>query len=98
MPTSTLVRRSQTGQAWQIPSGTSIDLTFDRTSIGGRIAIGLVGAPGVTRVLRALLYDISPTDPLTFAGVVPLLAAAALLACWVPARRAMRTDPIVRCE
>jgi putative ABC transport system permease protein len=64
------------------------------------IAIGLVGALGVTRVMRALLYETSPTDPLTFAGVVPLLVASALVACWLPARRAMRVDPIValRCE
>lgn len=70
------------------------------TLAGVGITIGLVGALGVTRVLRALLYETSPTDPLTFAGVVPLLVAAALLACWVPARRAMRADPIValRCE
>jgi putative ABC transport system permease protein len=67
---------------------------------GVGIVIGLVGALGVTRVMRALLYETSTTDPLTFAGVVPLLVAAALLACWVPARRAMRADPIValRCE
>ncbi len=67
---------------------------------GAGIAIGLVGAWGATRVMRALLYDTSPTDPLTFAAVVPLLGAAALLACWMPARRAMRADPIaaLRCE
>jgi putative ABC transport system permease protein len=67
---------------------------------GTGIAIGLVGALAVTRVMRALLYETSPTDPLTFAAVVPLLGLAALLACWVPARRAMRADPIValRCE
>jgi predicted permease len=67
---------------------------------GVGIVIGLLGALGVTRVIRALLYDTSPTDPLTFAGVVPLLLGAALLACWVPARRAMRADPIaaLRCE
>jgi putative ABC transport system permease protein len=68
------------------------------TGIG--IAIGLVGAVGVTRVMRALLYDTSPTDLLTFSGVVPLLVAAALLASWIPARRAMRADPMaaLRCE
>jgi putative ABC transport system permease protein len=68
------------------------------TSVG--IATGLIGALGVTRVMRTLLYETSPTDPLTFAAVIPVLAASALLACWVPARRAMRADPIValRCE
>jgi predicted permease len=67
---------------------------------GTGIVIGLVAALVVTRLIRALLYDTSPTDPLTFAVVVPLLGAAALLACWVPARRAMRADPVValRCE
>ncbi|HEX2512883.1 MAG TPA: FtsX-like permease family protein, partial [Xanthobacteraceae bacterium] len=64
------------------------------------IVIGLLGAVGITRVVRALLYETSPTDPLTFAAVIPVLMAAALLACWLPARRAMRADPIValRCE
>ena len=68
------------------------------TGVG--IAIGLIGALGVTHVMRALLYETSPTDPLTFAAVISVLAASALLACWVPARRAMRADPIValRCE
>jgi ABC-type antimicrobial peptide transport system permease subunit len=63
------------------------------TGVG--IGLGLIVALVVTRVIRALLYDTSPTDPVTFAGVVPLLLAAALLACWMPARRAMRADPIV---
>jgi putative ABC transport system permease protein len=58
------------------------------------IVIGLLGAAGITRIMRALLYETSPTDPLTFAGVIAVLMAAALLACWVPARRAMRADPI----
>ena len=62
---------------------------------GVGVAVGLVGALGVTRVVRALLYETSPTDPLTFAGAVPLLVAAALLACWLPTRRATRADPIV---
>jgi putative ABC transport system permease protein len=67
---------------------------------GAGIGIGLVGAVAVTRLLRALLYETTPTDPLTFAAVIPLLAASALLACWLPARRAVRADPVValRCE
>jgi putative ABC transport system permease protein len=67
---------------------------------GAGIGFGIVGAWGATRVVRALLYETSPTDSLTFAAVVALLGAAALLACWVPARRAMRADPIaaLRCE
>jgi putative ABC transport system permease protein len=64
------------------------------------IVLGLAVAAGVTRAMGTLLYATSPTDPLTFACVVPLLLAAALLACWVPARRAMRADPIaaLRCD
>jgi putative ABC transport system permease protein len=58
-------------------------------------AIGLAVALAVTRVLRALLYETSPTDPLTFIAVVTLLLAVALLACVVPARRATRTDPLI---
>jgi putative ABC transport system permease protein len=69
-------------------------LTHGLTLAGAGILIGLVGAWGVTRIMRALLYETSPTDPLTFAVVVPLLGAATLLACYVPARRAMRVDPI----
>jgi ABC-type antimicrobial peptide transport system permease subunit len=61
---------------------------------GAGIGIGIVAAWGTTRVIGALLYETSPTDALTFAAVVALLGAAALLACWVPARRAMRADPI----
>jgi putative ABC transport system permease protein len=67
---------------------------------GAGIGIGIVAAWATTRVIGALLYETSPTDALTFAAVVALLGAAALLACWVPARRAMRADPIaaLRCE
>jgi predicted permease len=62
------------------------------TCIG--LAIGLAGALAGTRVIRSLLYDVSPTDPLTFAGVALLLAGVALLACYLPARRAARIDPM----
>lgn len=64
------------------------------------VAIGLVGASWVTQVMSHLLFEISPTDPTTFAVVGGALAAAGLLACWIPARRASHVDPIeaLRCE
>jgi predicted lysophospholipase L1 biosynthesis ABC-type transport system permease subunit len=58
------------------------------------VAIGIAGALGLTRFLRALLYDVTPTDPLTFAAVIVLLLGVSLLACLNPARHAMRVDPI----
>jgi len=62
---------------------------------GTGAAIGLIAAFAITRVMSALLYETSPTDPLTFAAVVTLLLAVALLACAVPALRATRVDPLV---
>ena len=62
------------------------------TCIG--VALGLAGAVAATRVIRSLLYDISPTDPLTFVFVSLLLACVALLAAYVPARRAAKVDPM----
>lgn len=58
------------------------------------VAAGLAGAFGLTRFLRTLLFELEPTDPITFAVVSVLLALVALLACYVPARRASRVDPI----
>lgn len=63
-------------------------------TIGG-LALGLVGALAASRTLSGLLFDVSPTDPLTLAGVAVLLGATALFACYWPARRATRVDPMV---
>jgi ABC-type lipoprotein release transport system permease subunit len=49
----------------------------------------------LTRFLRSLLYGIKPTDPLTFFGVTLLLIVVCFFACWLPARRAMRVDPMI---
>jgi putative ABC transport system permease protein len=59
------------------------------------IALGLIGALALTRFLKGLLFDLSATDPLTFATVAFVLLGAALLACWIPARRAARVDPLI---
>jgi putative ABC transport system permease protein len=57
------------------------------------IGIGLVGSLVLTRSIAGLLYQVSPADPITFAGIAALLAAVAILACYLPARRATRVDP-----
>ena len=59
------------------------------------LVIGLAGAYLATRLLRGLLYQVMPTDPLTFIGVAGVFIGTAVLACWLPARRATRVDPIV---
>ncbi|HUK30992.1 MAG TPA: ABC transporter permease [Candidatus Acidoferrum sp.] len=65
-----------------------------RLALAGTL-LGLAGALGTARLIASMLYRVRPVDPGIFLGVAGLLIAVALLACWIPARRAMRVDPIV---
>jgi len=64
------------------------------TTVALGVAMGLAVALALTRLMSGLLFGVSPTDPLTFAGVALLLAGVALVACYMPARRATKIDPI----
>jgi ABC-type antimicrobial peptide transport system permease subunit len=59
------------------------------------VGFGLAGALLLTRFIRQMLYGVSTTDPITFVGVATVLTLIALAACYVPARRSTRVDPIV---
>ena len=59
------------------------------------LASGLVGAAIVTRFFKAMLFNVEPSDPMTFLSVSAILAGVALFACYIPARRATRVDPLV---
>jgi predicted permease len=59
------------------------------------VSVGALGALALTRLMSELLFSVSATDPWTFASIAALLLAVALLACWIPARRATKVDPII---
>ena len=63
--------------------------------VGAGLTAGLLGAITLTRALRTLLFGVSTSDPLVFAGVTVTLATVAMVAAWVPARRATRLEPVV---
>ena len=58
------------------------------------LGLGLLAALAVSRLVRSLLVDVGPTDPLVFAAVILVLGGAAVLACWLPARRKARLNPV----
>jgi putative ABC transport system permease protein len=64
------------------------------------LAVGIVGALALTRLLTSLLFQVTPNDPITYTAVSLLIAVAALVACWLPSRRATEIDPLeaLRCE
>jgi putative ABC transport system permease protein len=64
------------------------------------LSLGLAAAFALSRFIASQLFGVTATDPLTYAGVALLLAAVALIACYLPARRAARTEPVValRCD
>ena len=80
---------AQLGDVLRMVVGSGLSLAL----IG--IAIGLVGAFFLTRLMRTLLFGVTPTDAVTFASVAVILFVVALLACYIPARRATRVDPLV---
>jgi ABC-type antimicrobial peptide transport system permease subunit len=59
------------------------------------LGVGVLAALALTRLMRTLLFEVQPADPFTFAGVSLTLAAVALMACYLPARRALRVDPLL---
>ena len=103
---NTIVNRHIHEMAIRVAIGAqSVDLIRLIVGQGLRISavgllIGLMATIGVTRVMKSLLFGVSPTDPLTLGAVALLLLIVGLLACYIPTRRAMTVDPMValRCE
>jgi ABC-type antimicrobial peptide transport system permease subunit len=68
-------------------------LSHGLRQLGIGLAIGLAGAFGLARVMKGLLVGVTPTDPATFAAISAVLIVVGVLACWIPARWAMKMDP-----
>ena len=91
------IRRALGASAWDV-----LRLVLRKAILltGAGLLVGLAGALALTRVLSSLLFHVTATDPWTFAAVSLLLAFVALVAAFIPARRATKVDPVValRCE
>ena len=59
------------------------------------VVVGIIGAVALAKLVQALLFDVAPSDPMSYALTAGLLLVVAALACYLPARRAMRVDPLV---
>ena len=86
------IRLAMGAQAWQVRRMV-LKQGLALTAVGA--AAGLIAATVLTRLMAALLYEVSPTDPLTFLVLPGVLVGVALLACWLPARRAAALAPMV---
>jgi putative ABC transport system permease protein len=84
--------RMALGATWRDVLRLVIGRGMRLTLIG--VAVGLGAAFALTRLMSTLLFEVSPTDPLTFSSIALLLSVVALLACWIPARRATKVDPL----
>jgi putative ABC transport system permease protein len=80
---------AQTADVFKLMIGHGMRLAFTG------VVLGLALSFALTRLMKSLLYEVGATDPLTFAAVALVLASVALLACWIPARRATKVDPLV---
>jgi putative ABC transport system permease protein len=85
--------RMALGAAVRDVLGMELRQGFIPVSVG--LAIGVTGGLGVSRLMRSVLYGVTPNDPITYGTVILTLAAAALAACIVPALRAARIDPLL---
>jgi len=85
---------AQTGAVLKLVVGQGLKL------VASGVALGLAASFGLTRLMSNMLFGVSAVDPLTFVVITLLLTFVALLACWIPARRATKVDPLValRCE
>lgn len=86
------IRMALGAQSWQV---VHLVLRQGMALAAMGLIVGLAAAFSATRLLAALLYGVNPSDPVVFAGVTILLAAAAFAACYLPARRAVKIDPVV---